>query len=415
MKSLTLILLGIAYCDKIDKNHINNLLRCGLKSNYDVWRFNPSKLELTLRVNKPEDEKQLRKKFGCEVVLKNIDKIVKSQALRSSSNLRSLEVMDDPLSEIGLFSDYLPYDGISNALKQLYLKFKNNENFKVELISIGKSTEGRDLWVFSIYPKKPRDAKSIVFNGGIHAREWISPASVTFILWKMLNNYITDPSVSKIIDRFAIHFIPLSNPDGYEFSRTKDRYWRKNRRDNKDGTYGVDLNRNWDDHWSVFGTTNRTDRENYCGPSSMSEPEVKAVDKFLNSLPSPYGGIDFHSYGQKVLRNWGFVDAPHSKNEIILKELGDKMRDSINSKGYKYTSEVSVGLYPASGAFDDYMASKYKMVTYTVELCPDSDDPLGFLLPSKEIIRCATATYDGTLTYANFLVNHDNIPSNELI
>ena len=82
---------------------------------------------------------------------------------------------------------------------------------------------------------------------GIHAREWIADAVATYLI-----NELTKPDRDNdFIDHLNIHVIPTANPDGYEYSRTDDRMWRKTRSDTGStlGCMGVDGNRNWDFHW----------------------------------------------------------------------------------------------------------------------------------------------------------------------
>lgn len=50
-----------------------------------------------------------------------------------------------------------------------------------------------------------------------------------------------------------ILIIPVLNVDGYEHTHLSDRLWRKNRRNNGFGIFGVDLNRNWNCSWSDTG------------------------------------------------------------------------------------------------------------------------------------------------------------------
>ena len=85
-------------------------------------------------------------------------------------------------------------------------------------------------------------------SGGIHAREWIAPAATSYVLTRLLETYATDNSTRTVVDRFELVFAPCVNPDGYTFSRTDDRLWRKNRRPasaNGGQCAGVDLNRNF--------------------------------------------------------------------------------------------------------------------------------------------------------------------------
>jgi hypothetical protein len=70
------------------------------------------------------------------------------------------------------------------------------------------------------------------------------------------------------------------------------------------------------------------------------------------SIPNRVAGIDFHSYSQLILRNWGW-------HEKILKALGHGMGEAIFRKsGYRYSSIKGSELYPASGCEDDWMGLK---------------------------------------------------------
>lgn len=103
--------------------------------------------------------------------------------------------------------------------------------------------------------------------------------------------------------------------------------------------------------------------EIYQGPSAGSEPETKALIEFSKSLPNLTAAIDFHSFGQLILRSWGFTDSP-SRNEAVLKKLGDGMGKYL--KGY--TSERSAALYKTAGSVDDWWSAKRGIVGFTVEL-----------------------------------------------
>ena len=63
---------------------------------------------------------------------------------------------------------------------------------------------------------------------GIHAREWISPAVATYMVDRLTYGLSesTDPA---LVENLEWHFLPVVNPDGYAYTRTSDRLWRKTR------------------------------------------------------------------------------------------------------------------------------------------------------------------------------------------
>ena len=93
---------------------------------------------------------------------------------------------------------------------------------KASYISIGTSFEGRDLFVMKIGMPDPRGVQKPVIwiDGGIHAREWISPASVMYIIHELLEksgHHLT------MLKKYDFYIMPMMNPDGYEYTHTADR------------------------------------------------------------------------------------------------------------------------------------------------------------------------------------------------
>lgn len=64
--------------------------------------------------------------------------------------------------------------------------------------------------------------------------------TVAYILNGLLANYTSDSSVQEVVDAFEWTIIPIVNADGYVYTWTDDRMWRKNRRQNEGSScYGV--------------------------------------------------------------------------------------------------------------------------------------------------------------------------------
>lgn len=88
----------------------------------------------------------------------------------------------------------------------------------------------------------------LIFRAG----EWVAVSTVLYLAQRLISEYDTDPVVTKLVDHYDWFLLPVANPDGYEFSHTNDRMWRKTRSATSSswGCKGVDPNRNFDFHWN---------------------------------------------------------------------------------------------------------------------------------------------------------------------
>ena len=166
----------------------------------------------------------------------------------------------------------------------------------ITIQSIGKTWENRDIMLATISLNvQNADLKpAMLYTGTIHAREWIgNELAVSFIDY-LLKNYSKNPNVLKTLTKNTLYIVPCLNPDGFEYSRTHFSFWRKNRRDNGDGTFGVDLNRNF----SIGYQKSKDTASNvYSGPKPFSEPETSAMKNFVDSKDNITIALDYHSQG----------------------------------------------------------------------------------------------------------------------
>jgi hypothetical protein len=187
---------------------------------------------------------------------------------------------------------YKSYAQTQEFLKECVLK--HPEIIQIE--SIGKTWEDRKIMLakVSLHVKSADLKPALLYTGTIHAREWIgNELAISFIEY-LLENYQTNPQILEAITKNCLYIVPCLNPDGFEYSRKYFSFWRKNRRNNADGTYGVDLNRNF----SVgFHKTNETSSNVYSGPFAFSEPETKAIKAFVDSHTNITIALDYHSQG----------------------------------------------------------------------------------------------------------------------
>ncbi|XP_070067373.1 uncharacterized protein [Drosophila virilis] len=249
--------------------------------------------------------------------------------------------------------------------------------------TIGHSVEKRPLKILKISNGNARNP-GIWIDGGMHAREWISPATVTYIANQLVEGWEDLPEHMRNINWY-IH--PVANPDGYEYSHTTDRLWRKNMRAHGRQCPGVDLNRNFGYKWGGKGTSASPCSQTYRGSKAFSEPETFYISKFISGFPRDtfQAYLSFHSYGQYILYPWGY-DYHLTKDRADLDRVARQAGSIITkSSGVKYTvGSSATTLYPAAGGSDDWAKGiagiKY---AYTIEM--GDTGRYGFVLPAQFI------------------------------
>jgi murein tripeptide amidase MpaA len=282
------------------------------------------------------------------------------------------------------FDAYHSYSDIELGLRSL----ESSGIAKVE--SIGSSVEGRQIWAIKISDEpgvNDHDEPDILFAGLHHAREWISAEVPYYLAVNLVQNYDSDSTLKALIDNSEIWIVPVVNPDGLEYSRTQDRDWRKNRRDNGDGTFGVDLNRNYGYQWGLdSGSSGSTGAGDYRGPSAFSEPETVAIrDLISNSNCEFQAVVTYHSYSQLILYPWGYT-SESAANSGVINTLATQMADLIHGVyGVTYTPQQASQLYLTSGDLTDWVYGTKQIPALTIEVRPESANP-GFLLPENEIL-----------------------------
>lgn len=218
----------------------------------------------------------------------------------------------------------------------------------------------------------------------IHAREYVTAETATRYAEFLINNYGIDPDITWLLDYFKVYIVTMTNPDGRKFAE-QGYYWRKNTDSVAGGgcsfpDYGVDLNRNHTFKWNMGGSDNNPCSEVYHGPSAGSEPEVQAIESFVQTLfpdqrgpgdndPAPADTtgvfITLHSAAGLVLWPWGWSPSP-APNGTQLQTLG---RHLAYFNGY--TPQQSYQLYQTSGTSDEFAYGTLGVAGYTFEMGTD--------------------------------------------
>ena len=299
-------------------------------------------------------------------------------------------------------------------------KVKDAHPDYVKKTSLGKTAEGRDLWMYTITKNANDDAATankpgVVLIKNIHAREWATGETSPALMHTLLDNVGKDPAAQQRLQNGVVYLLACQNPDGREFSFNSDNMWRKNRSVQTDsqgkptGDIGVDPNRNWGEpqpilnHSLIFDplgtpgsgklgptlgqTSDDPSSELYRGKAPASEPEVATAEKVIVQ-PNVVGVNDCHSYSADVLAPWD-----HSKaappDQAIYQDVGNAMAHAAS-----YKLEPGIGLYPNSGDTCIFGAANGK-ISFTTEI-GQSFQPSASVLPKviKEGVSADMAMVD---------------------
>jgi hypothetical protein len=322
-----------------------------------------------------------------------------------------MESYDQALPQAGPEGLYHSYDELKAELQQLELLYPNI----AKVYDIGDSWEktqgmaNRDIWAIKISDNVTleEDESEILFIGCHHAREWISVEVPFYLARYLVENYNTDPAIKSYVDNGEIWIVPMLNPDGHQFSVDVDRWWRKNRRNNGGGDYGVDLNRNYSYMWGGPGSSGLPWSDTYRGPAPFSEPETQAIRNL--ALTHDFRAIlTYHSYGQLILYPWGYTYDP-APDDATFHQMATDMADLIYPvHGKTYTPQQGSDLYITSGTTDDWAYGELGIFCFTIEL-----RPIGypyFILPESQIIP----TWEENKPAALYLIQWTQLQENPL-
>ncbi len=200
------------------------------------------------------------------------------------------------------------------------------------------------------------------------------------LLDQMLTSYGSDPRITKIIDTTELWFVPVANPDGYDFTfEEEQRLWRKNLRDNDgDGVIspgdGVDLNRNFPTRWGYDneGSSPNPASETYRGTAPASEPETEALDGLFADV-TPEFLVNYHSAAELLLHGIGWQVSTPSPDDVIYEAM---VGDDANPAVPGYDPDISAELYTTNGDTDSHAQEAYGTLGFTPEMatCESASD-----------------------------------------
>jgi len=318
---------------------------------------------------------------------------------------------------LGTMGGYLKYEEMLAELDEMVATYPNLITAKAP-ISTFLTAQNRPLYHVRISDNPNIDESGepkVLYTAIHHAREPMSLMETIFFMWYVLENYGTNPEITYLVNHMQLYFVPCINPDGYVYNQTTNPngggMWRKNRRLNSGGSYGVDLNRNYSYGWGTTGTSFTQTNETYCGTAAFSEPETQAM-RWLVQNNKFVTAFNAHTYAEDILFPIGTTTAEFADHHDYFQEYTNLM---VEYNGYGAIK--SSALYPASGDSDDYMYKvdigvgvKDTMFVHTPEV------GTAFWQPSSQIIATCQEMVYPNIVLAHvagiYVVTTDQDPSN---
>jgi carboxypeptidase T len=279
---------------------------------------------------------------------------------------------------LGSMGGFLTYDALLITLDSMAAKYPNLITVRMP-IDTGTTIEGRPVYFVKISdnPNVNEAEPEIYYSALHHAREPLSMQQLIFYMWYLLENYGNNNYVQNIVNNCQLYFVPCINPDGYVFNETTNPtgggLWRKNRRLNSDGSYGVDLNRNYSNFWGFDddGSSPIEPDETYRGTGPASEPEIQMITNFINAHQF-VTGFDYHSYGNLLLHPYGHIPDFETPDSIVYHAMSDVFTEKNNFLAGTPNQTVN---YVSNGGSIDWLygeqITKPKIFDFTPECGPD--------------------------------------------
>jgi hypothetical protein len=360
--------------------------------------------------------------FRYEIVIHNIAKYYSERASEKVPESKTKSLLNETWPQPANFA--LGSCGGFSTVDQMLAQIDLMRSLYPSLISVKQAVsdtvttiEGRTMYYVRISdnPDINETEPEVLYTGMHHAREPIGMQHLLYYMWYLLENYGSDPSVKHLVDNTEMYFIPVINVDGYTYNITNNPngggQWRKNRRNNNDGSFGIDINRNYGYEWGYddIGSSPEPASDTYRGTAAFSEPETRMMKYFCESHNFPIA-LNYHSYSNLFLYAWGWTSFPSPDNTI----LGAYAKLMTKESGYTF-GPGSTTIYPTNGGSDDWMygeqTTKPAIFSYTPEI-GNSDD--GFWpIPSRIVPLCQEnmlASITAARLVGNYAIINDNSP-----
>ena len=271
-----------------------------------------------------------------------------------------------------VFRSYSEPGGIRDELVQV----TQDNPALTKLVRIGTTVQGQAMYAVKV-TKNARSVKdgsrpAVLYSSAQHAREWITPEMNRRLIHYVIDSYATDSRIRRLLNTTELWFVPVANPDGYDYTFTgENRLWRKNLRDNDGdgvitGQDGVDPNRNYPTKWGYDneGSSPSFGSDTYRGSAPASEPETRAMVGLMKRIGFALQ-INYHSAAELLLYGVGWQVSTRSPDDLIFEaQAGDDANPAVPG----YDPDQSAELYTTNGETTEHAHDAYGTLAYTPEM-----------------------------------------------
>ena len=244
--------------------------------------------------------------------------------------------------------DYHNYIALTKELQNL----SNTYSSLAQLESLGKSDEGRDLWMIRLsaniasQDKKPK----LLYIANMHGDEVVGRELTIYHIRRLLTGYGNEPRVTTLLDNAQVFIVPSMNPDGFERGR---RYNVNN----------VDLNRDFPDF-----TSDNSDTVAGRADETAAIMSLHANHHFVSSINFHGGEVCFNLPWDTQRNN----STTKFGDDQILSQMGRAYADSNptmeSNDGFDRGLTYGFEWYEVDGGLQDWSIYYRQSMHATVEL-----------------------------------------------
>ncbi len=368
------------------------------------------------------DNKQVQQlesaNFQFEIIHSDLASLIEERTQaeqQSPTKLAGLSNLDR--FDLGEMAGHYTFAEVEAKLDQLATDFSHLITRKK---SIGTTYEGREIWMVKISdnPNIDEDEPEVLYDALHHAREPQGMMTLMYFMIHLLETYASDPQIRQLVNSRELYFIPVVNPDGYVYNQTEHPdgggFWRKNRRPNPDGSFGVDLNRNYSFAWAHddLGSSAQPNSDTYRGEAPFSEAESRAIRDFCETR-NIATSFSYHAFGNIMIYPWSHHDETLTADSAAFVHHGRHLTE-INDYAAG-TIDETLG-YPANGSHIDWMygeqGDKEKILAFTPEIGGITDN---FWPARRQIIPLAQENLAANIHLATIAGGYLHLKSSRVV